>query len=493
MEVAARASSESIERSGPVGRPARVSAQRNFGALSTTYGPAVVLPQFALALPARKRRRWAKSMVRSFRRAARAYATRIVYRVAGLPIAVRALKHPPRHSPGKLVRSAYRTHYWKPQSSGQLVELLLGLVLSPFLVIGMMLWFTGRNGNTIRKQAKRSIAAQLADQAWLYVKAGVLPPWYYIYELHCHPVKREARSFIHRCECKNGVPGLLKHIRPPRSELTDKALFARWCEERGIPAVPVLAVVREDGVDGVRSLDQLALDLFVKPVNGKGGRGARRWDYLGDGRYRSSDGRELDAIGMLISIAGESWSGPRLIQPRIRNHPDLAPLNNGALATVRALTCLDESGKPELLGAVLRMAIGDNHVVDNLHAGGIAAAVDLDTGRLGLASNLGMDCSFGWLARHPGSGAQIEGFRLPYWDEFRAFTERAHSAFADRVIIGWDVAITPQGLILVEGNGAPDLDIMQRAYRRGWMTDRLGQLLGHHVVQYGCVDLSRAA
>ena len=73
--------------------------------------------------------------------------------------------------------------------------------------------------------------------------------------------------------------------------------------------MPVLAIVRTDGVDGLRSLDQLALDLFVKPLNGKGGRGAQRWDYLGDGRYRSSEGKELDLIGMLISIAAVSWSG----------------------------------------------------------------------------------------------------------------------------------------------------------------------------------------
>ena len=39
----------------------------------------------------------------------------------------------------------------------------------------------------------------------------------------------------------------------------------------------------------------------------------------------------------------------------------------------------------------MRMAIDGNHVVDNLHAGGIAAAVDLDAGTLGPASDLGAD------------------------------------------------------------------------------------------------------
>ena len=433
------------------------------------------------------------SAVAVFRRQFRNHATKLVYRVAGLPIAIRALRCPPQHNPGKLVRSAYRTRYWTAHSPGDLLELLAALVLAPIVVVGMIVWLTSRNGRNARESAKRSVVAQLGDEVWLYVKAGVLPPWYYIYELHRHPAKREARSFIQRCECKNGVPGLLKEMKPPASELTDKVVFASWCERHGIPTVPVLAVVREDGVDGLRSLQPLAVDLFVKPVDGKGGRGAQRWDYLGHGRHRRSDGRDIDTIGMLFSIAAAASDARRLIQPRLRNHPQLEPLNNDALATVRAVTCLDESGCPELLGAVLRMAIGDNHVVDNLHAGGIAAAVDLKTGRLGLASNLGMDCSLGWLDRHPTSNAQISGFKLPHWEQFRPFTERVHRAFADRILIGWDVAITPNGLVLVEGNGAPDLDIMQRAYRRGWMTDRLGQLLSHHVVQFGCVELAEAA
>jgi hypothetical protein len=84
------------------------------------------------------------------------------------------------------------------------------------------------------------------------------------------------------------------------------------------------------------------------------------------------------------------------------------------------------------------------------------------------------------------------GVRLPHWDEFAAFVINAHRAFADRVLIGWDIAITPDGLVVVEANGAPDLDIMQRPFRRGLMRERLGQLLAFHLREDGPAQLALA-
>lgn len=92
--------------------------------------------------------------------------------------------------------------------------------------------------------------------------------------------------------------------------------------------------------------------------------------------------------------------------------------------------------------------------------------------------------------RHPNTGAQIAGATLHRWDEVRAFAIAAHKVFGDRVIVGWDIAVTPDGPVLVEGNGAPDLDIMQRFVRKGLMAARLGSLLAFHVSQ---LDLPVAA
>jgi hypothetical protein len=230
-----------------------------------------------------------------------------------------------------------------------------------------------------------------------------------------------------------------------------------------------------------RDADDFRTDLFIKPVVGKGGRGGQRWDYLGSGSYRSGDGLHLREEQLFARWVSQSARRAFLLQPRLTNHPDLFPLNNGALSTVRVLSCLDEREEPELIGAVMRMAIGSNTVVDNAHAGGIAAAVDLSTGKLGPACDLGTSARLGWLERHPTSGARVEGMILPHWQSLRSLVEQAHSTLRGAVVLGWDVAILADGPVLIEANGNPGLEIMQRANRRGFSRGRMGELLAHHL------------
>jgi len=125
----------------------------------------------------------------------------------------------------------------------------------------------------------------------------------------------------------------------------------------------------------------------------------------------------------------------------------------------------------------VRMAIGGNVTVDNIHAGGIAAAVDIEAGTLGPASNLGDDAALGWLDCHPDTGGKILGRTLPLWADVLKLARWAHCAFADRVVIGWDIAILVEGPTLVEGNSGPDVDLMQRPLRRGIGQGRFAELL----------------
>ena len=133
------------------------------------------------------------------------------------------------------------------------------------------------------------------------------------------------------------------------------------------------------------------------------------------------------------------------------------------------------------MAAMVRTSFGSNMTVDNLHAGGIGALIDLKTGKLSRASNLGFDARLGWFSAHPDTGVAIEGSVVPCWDAVKALAIDAHRQFDDRVVIGWDIAVLDDGPILIEGNGNPDLDILQRFMRIGLREHRFAQLLAHHM------------
>ena len=86
-----------------------------------------------------------------------------------------------------------------------------------------------------------------------------------------------------------------------------------------------------------------------------------------------------------------------------------------------------------LLVALAAIIIGANRLVDNSHAGGIIAAVDMKSGTLGPATDIGLRPGIGWRTHHPDTGAVIEGRVLPFWPETVALACRAHAAFAPRV------------------------------------------------------------
>jgi hypothetical protein len=411
-------------------------------------------------------------------RVAKEHAERLVYRVAGLPVALYAAWLASRGidvGDSFPVELAFASAYWHPASASEWIELVIAVAALPIALPVGSLWFTARNGPTIRSRAGKGLSTQFIEQLRLYFSAGVLPPWYYVFSLHEDACPKRARSFLQRFETKPCIFPLLKERKG--SPLNDKATFAEFCAAKGIRCVETIMEI--DGSDSDRSLPDR--DLFVKKSKGRGGRGAERWDRVAPFTFEGPGGERLHATALLERLAERSRKAPLIVQPRLTACRQLADLTTGALSTVRVVTCLDETGNPEVIGAVFRMAIGENVTVDNLHAGGIAAAVALDSGRLSRATNLGTDARLGWLSTHPDTGAKIEGRGLPSWDKVKALAVTAHRAFSDRVVIGWDIAMLDDGPILIEGNGNPDMDILQRFMRTGLRNHRFGELLAHHL------------
>jgi len=403
---------------------------------------------------------------------------KLVYRIGGLPIALRS---PDGDRACDTIRRAYAHAYWRPAAWDGYLEIPAAWLLWPIVALLGPLWFTAKNGPAIRSRYGRGLIRQFMDQVRLFFTDGVVAPWYYIFELAKEPTSGRAEMFLQRSETKAGIYPLLR--RGVTTELNNKKIFADYCAENGVSCVPYIIYLNGADVGDAQLPD---CDLFVKPAGGRGGRGAERWDFVRPGMFSGPESEKLGANELLSRLNERAKQRPLLIQKRIEANPEVGDLTAGALPTVRVTTCVNESGKPEVVGAVFRMAIGSNRTVDNLHAGGIAAGVDLEKGTLSAASNLGMDARLGWLQRHPDTGAEIVERKLPQWEEIRALAIQAHSAFDDRVVVGWDIGVTDQGPLVVEGNSSPDLDIVQR-FGEPACANRLGELLAWHLKRCGFV------
>jgi len=107
--------------------------------------------------------------------------------------------------------------------------------------------------------------------------------------------------------------------------------------------------------------------------------------------------------------------------------------------------------------------VGDN-VIDNFsgHIGNLIADIDPDTGALSVPFAEAPDGNgIKFVPVHPDSGNTIAGTILPHWSLARGLIDRAAPLFLPLRTIGWDVALTADGVVLMEGNahwgGSPEL------------------------------------
>jgi hypothetical protein len=385
--------------------------------------------------------------------------------------------------PAARVHRAYRSILKRRLATRARLDAVIYFAIWPLSFVCTIVALTAVNYRVFARRHGAGLWRQVSDQCRLALCHGVPSPWYYIYELHNEARRAPAEDYLHRHELKLYVYHALRDYTAsgPDKSLTNKLEFLTACDRRGLPAIAIICVVA-DGAFDWREPDRTALpasDLFVKPLKGKGGRHARAWRWHA-GLYHSN-GQEVDEPGLRALLARQSRSRGLLVQPGLANHADIQALSAGALATCRVLTCLDETGAPEVVGAVIRMATEPGRPVDNIHAGGIAAPIDLDTGRLGPASDHGLFALRGWLDEHPATSAPITDRLLPFWAEIHNLALRAHEAFTAFIIVGWDIAVTETGPVLVEGNSGPDVDLMQRPMRGPLGSGRCGELLAFHV------------
>lgn len=138
-----------------------------------------------------------------------------------------------------------------------------------------------------------------------------------------------------------------------------------------------------------------------------------------------------------------------LLEECILQHDLLEKISPGCVSTIRMNVARDQKGKIHLVGACLKGG-RTGAVADNFHSGGVAYPVDLSTGRIvGPGRN---NTEIKDYVVHPGSGKRMLGFSVPNWDKVLELVDMAMKQMPHVGYVGWDIAITPEGCELVEGN-----------------------------------------
>jgi len=146
-----------------------------------------------------------------------------------------------------------------------------------------------------------------------------------------------------------------------------------------------------------------------------------------------------------------------IIQETIKQHPLLEKLNQSCVNTLRIDTFLRKDGTAGVISAYLRYGIS-GAIVDNTSSGGAQVSIDLHTGRLDKYGYATISDGEGRIyERHPDSGIVFDGYTIPFFAEALDLVRNAAQRIPGLRLVGWDVGITENGPVLIEGNHDYDM------------------------------------
>jgi hypothetical protein len=150
-----------------------------------------------------------------------------------------------------------------------------------------------------------------------------------------------------------------------------------------------------------------------------------------------------------------------LIQERIVQHEAMDRLNPSCINTMRMLTVRNGQTIHYYQG-FLRMGI-NNSYVDNGLSGNITVGIEQDTGKLLEFAQL-PHTNQNRMIRHPQTNTVFKDFQIPFYQESADMVKSLHQVFQQFFMIGWDIGITPEGPIVIEGNNITGLFPFQALY-----------------------------
>ena len=186
-------------------------------------------------------------------------------------------------------------------------------------------------------------------------------------------------------------------------------------------------------------------DVFAKPDGLSSGKGIER--------LYKKDFASLEDMWAYINSDDKLFD---LLEESIVQHPALAQIHPASVNSLRVVT-LNYNGEVYIPYACLK-AGNNNAVVDNVGPGGVTSRVDRETGICSkyLANEYGEV-----VTKHPLTGFDFEGFKVPYWEEVKKLATEVAKEVPQLGLVGWDIYVGPNGPGIIEGNNYPGYDFDQ--------------------------------
>ena len=179
--------------------------------------------------------------------------------------------------------------------------------------------------------------------------------------------------------------------------------------------------------------------IFIKPAKGEDGEGIRL--------FTLSEAPDTNLKELFDKLCHEN----AIIEQCIIQDPVMS-FGTKSVNTIKVTTVTDKKGTVHVMKCMLRIGIGDS-VIDNLATGGAIYDIDI---KHGFVKSYGYSKYGEKFVYHPGTDKVVLGFKIPNWDKVMACAIEAASRLPQIRIIGWDIAITNEGVDLIEGNHNPD-------------------------------------
>lgn len=207
----------------------------------------------------------------------------------------------------------------------------------------------------------------------------------------------------------------------------------------------------ESDIDGLRDFVARHPRYIVKPESGTTGH-----------CVSLCEGLDLEPIKAIL----DEYESGVLVEELILQDGAIKDVYPDSVNTLR-VTSLLVNGEPHIVGAAIRFGRG-GAIIDNASKGGLAGAIDLETG---IVTNVCDKLGHSFVV-HPDTGVPIVGLQIPEWDSAISLVKELARKVPACRYVGWDIAYSTKGWVLVEGNAGGQMGVLQIPTQKG-IRDRL--------------------